>query len=142
MSAAIDITDNVLRFNESIDSLSTIAGWVNSGYASGAWNGPGINSSTAAAEVADHNSRTIGYADNSQWSSIPSGEVEVRYTLIGDVNLDGSVGYTDYVTAVNNRNLNAGYGGGDVLDQGTVDTLDLDAIVNDYGNSLDAITGL
>ena len=91
---------------------TTVKAAIASGYNGGAWNGPGINSSSAAAQNANGSAYGIGYAQASSigvshpsmaspspttpcWSSTP---------LIGDTNLKGSVGLQDYTTVVGNFN--------------------------------------
>jgi hypothetical protein len=83
--------------------LSTIGGYLSTGYASGAWNGRGINSSTAADDVTDNTA--VGYAEASDVLGATGGifsgitvdgtAVLVKYTWYGDANLGGSVEVDD-----------------------------------------------
>jgi hypothetical protein len=98
---------------------SAYAAWIApqlaSGYAGGAWNGPGINSSAAAAVAADPSQthRTaVGYADVTVTNNpfvfgvraTRSTAFTLRYTLAGDANLDGTVDLTDFTTLAANFN--------------------------------------
>jgi hypothetical protein len=75
----------------SSDPISTIVGSLVAGRNGGSWNGiGGILSSTAAANASSHG---LGYADgaNGVVSGLSAGQIEVRYTVLGDANLDGKV---------------------------------------------------
>ena len=78
------------------DPISAIAGYLKHGYNGGAWNGTGIDSSAAAANT----TYGIGYADGADGvvSGLFSGQIEVKYTLNGDANLDGVVNSIDFGT--------------------------------------------
>src|SRR5205814_2308119 len=65
------------------------------GRAGGAWNGPGISS----ADVATHPGTALGYADS-------AGIVSVKFTLAGDVDLNGSTGFSDLVAVAQNYGAN------------------------------------
>jgi hypothetical protein len=128
----LDITNNAIQVGESADPLSMIVAMVNAGDDGGLWNGSGIVSSLAAGNPG----RTVGLGDWTIIHTIPTGNAEAKFTVPGDVNLDGTVGIADYTTAVNNFNLSAGYQGGDVDNQGIVDLTDITTIINDFGHSV------
>jgi len=75
----------------SIDS--TIRSYLASGYNGGRWNGAGID--TTAPTGARYG---IGWADGAVGgiSGITSGQLEIKYTLLGDANLDGAVNGADF----------------------------------------------
>jgi autotransporter-associated beta strand protein len=107
-SAALDITNNHIIVDYSGLStdpiIGSIAAWIASGYASGAWTGAGIDSSTAAS---NHLSYGIGYAASSDAGNpagLSSGQIEIKYTLLGDTNLDGKVNGTDFTVLATNFN--------------------------------------
>ncbi|HWB54274.1 MAG TPA: LamG-like jellyroll fold domain-containing protein [Tepidisphaeraceae bacterium] len=85
--AVLDLTDNavLVDYTGSSPVLSIRADLV-SGYNNGLWNGNGINSSTAAANA--EASTTLGYADSGS-------KILIKYTWVGDANLDGVVNETD-----------------------------------------------
>ncbi|HEX4053872.1 MAG TPA: NF038122 family metalloprotease [Tepidisphaeraceae bacterium] len=116
-------------------AAGTIRSYLQSGYNNGAWNGVGIDSSAAAA-----NSRyAVGYADSADPgnpANLPSGEIEIKYTLYGDTNLDGTVNSVDF------GNLAANFGkSGKVWDQGdldyngTVNSIDFGLLAGNFGKS-------
>jgi chitinase len=76
--------------------LSTIRGYLASGFNAGAWNGSGIQSSSAAGDST--HLHAIGYAEastlgvsNFMGQNVDTTAVLVRYTRYGDNNLDGAV---------------------------------------------------
>ena len=126
--SALDIINNHLFINygANADPISTIAGYLKSGYNGGAWNGTGIDSSAVAINA----NYAIGYADAADPGNpagLSSGGIEVKYTLYGDTNLDGTVNSIDFGA------LAANFGrSGKVWDQGD---FNYDGVVNsiDFG---------
>jgi autotransporter-associated beta strand protein len=103
-----DITNNALAVNFSSpanDPVATIAGFLASGFNSGAWTGTGIVSGTAAAGTPGQ-ILSVGYADGNTDSGTPaaSNQILVKYTLGGDANLDGFVNSADLLAVVQNFN--------------------------------------
>jgi hypothetical protein len=85
------------------DPVNSIRSQLTSGYNGGAWNGPGIDSTSAAA----HAGYALGYADAADPGNpagLASGTLEVLYTLQGDVNLDRSVNGVDFGVLAANFN--------------------------------------
>jgi hypothetical protein len=76
------------------DPIASVAAYIKSGYNGGNWNGTGINSSSACA----HHSYGVGWADGKDGvvSGLSSGQIEIKYTLLGDANLDGTVDGSDF----------------------------------------------
>ncbi|MCX5654761.1 MAG: autotransporter-associated beta strand repeat-containing protein, partial [Planctomycetota bacterium] len=104
-TGTLDLNDGLLAINYTGDSpIDTVRAQIVSAYnaaVGGDWSGPGI---TSALLAGGSTTNSIGYAYNGEsavWfdSGIPFGDatvvaanaVLVRYTLIGDVNLDGIV---------------------------------------------------
>jgi hypothetical protein len=96
--AVINVADNVVIVDYTqrrADELPTIVALLTSGYNGGAWNGPGINSSVAAAIPG----RALGYAIPADIGSpttfagqtIDATSILIRYTLAGDADLNGNV---------------------------------------------------
>jgi len=117
------------------------------GYNAGAWNrtnpAGAINSSLAASSpLLD----TVGYALGSEIgiSSIGSftiapGDTLLRYTLDGDVNLDGAVNVSDLgVLATNWQQSSRSYTQGDVNYDGVVDVSDLGRLATNWQTALPA----
>jgi hypothetical protein len=99
----VDLTNNSLVINTFHNTpgsmtVAQVQALVKDGYNGGAWNGPGINSSTAAADT----NHGIGFADNTilQYSTFKgvspgANDILVKYTLYGDADLDGDVDGND-----------------------------------------------
>lgn len=99
----LDLTNNgmILDYAGSTP-IASIQALLTSGYAAGAWNGNGINSSTAAATTG----RALGFAESTDlFSTFPAtflGQtvdntaVLIRYTLYGDADLNGNVNLEDF----------------------------------------------
>src|SRR5205823_1531247 len=102
---AIDLADNVMI----VDSLGTpsvaqVQDVLTSGYAGGAWNGTGINSSVAAADSSHFT--TLGFAAATDLfntfpatfagQSVSNTSVLIAYTLYGDADLDKTVTTIDF----------------------------------------------
>ena len=119
------------------DPLSLVQKYLRAGYANGTWTGSGdaITSSSAAA----NHQFTIGYADSADKSGVNTfaNSVELKYTVPGDTNLDGSVNFSDLVALAQH------YGGlASVWDQGDfnydakVNFTDLVALAQNYDKSV------
>jgi hypothetical protein len=99
----LDLGDNTIVVDYTgATPLAAIRAALTSGYAGGAWNGPGISSSSAAV-IANH---ALGYAESSAifgafpaafaGQTVDNTAVLVRYTRNGDANLDRTVNLTDF----------------------------------------------
>ncbi len=102
-TGVLDVTDNDMVVEYTAGSpLTPIKTQITTGYAGGAWTGPGINSSTAAANPGFG----IGYAEASAiFTVFPSSfngvdvdntAVLMSYTRYGDANLDKLVNLQDF----------------------------------------------
>jgi autotransporter-associated beta strand protein len=152
-TSAVDVTNNAMILeNTTPDNVRAL---IISGRHNGAWNGPGINSSTAAATPSN---RAVGYASaasllniapggNGTWLGQPvdSSSVLVRSTILGDSNLDGSVSFADLVAVAQHYGTSSGatWQNGDFNYDGIVSFADLVAVAQNYGGALpsDAIPG-
>jgi autotransporter-associated beta strand protein len=144
--AMLDLGNNDLVWNYTGASpgsadpakLTAVQGLLASGYAAGAWNGPGINSSAAKL-----NPKTaLGYAEA---SSIPGfGTIDgistdgdmivVRYTYAGDADLSGGVNTSDFTTMAQNFGKTGQvWVQGDFNYDGVVNALDFNAIATNFG---------
>lgn len=86
--ASVDLSDNDLALNYAgaADPVSSIVGYLTTAYDKGAWDGPGLETSAAAANLGT----TLGYADD-----VNNSVVQVKYTWYGDLDLSGVVDSTD-----------------------------------------------
>jgi hypothetical protein len=103
-SGVLDMTDEDMIIDYTgATPLATIRGYIASGYAGRAWNGIGINSSTAAAD-ASHKT-ALGYGESVNvvgpgggvfsGISVDNTAVLVKYTYYGDSDLDGDADGVD-----------------------------------------------
>ena len=109
---SVSITGNgIVNMNASLainfgspasDPVSTIVGYLQSGYHGGAWTGAaGIISTSAAASG---RTTTLGYLDGNidttDRTQVAPNQILVKYTLVGDANLDGIVNFTDFAVVL------------------------------------------
>jgi hypothetical protein len=102
----------IVNYGANTDPIAAIRGYLVNGRQGGLWNGTGgISSSLAAANSA----YALGYADGTDGtvSGLASGQIEIKYTLLGDANLDGAVSGSDFTALVSNLGKS-----GRVWDQG------------------------
>ena len=129
-------------------SVQSIRQSLSSAYATGDWSGPGLFSSTAAANAAG----AVGYALASDVLSLDGGQfigefadpaaIIVGYTVVGDANLDGAVDFKDLVRLAQNYNAPGGnliWSEGDFDYDGFVGFNDLVRLAQNYGASLPAL---
>jgi hypothetical protein len=114
-SGDLNIGNNALLINYGAgpDPIASIQSWIASGYAGGSWTGSGIMSTAAQSNSGSYG---IGYADSADKgnpANLPSGMIEIMYTLLGDANLDGKVNGADFAIMAANFNQ-----GGKSWDQG------------------------
>jgi hypothetical protein len=108
-----------------VDPISTIKQYLQQGYNAGAWNGlGGIDTSAAQAFP----SYSLGYADSADPGNpagLASGQIEIKFTLLGDTNLDGSVNGSDFaILAANFNKAVNGWDQGDFNYDGAVNGAD------------------
>jgi autotransporter-associated beta strand protein len=141
-------------------TLQSVRALVIAGYNHGDWLGSGITSSAAAA---DHG-KAIGYALVSEVLSagetsllgqdVDGSEIIARYTLVGDANLDGTVGFADLVAVAQHYGqtlndpvnapstlIDSWWTHGDFDYDGVVTFADLVAVAQNYGGRLPDVPG-
>jgi autotransporter-associated beta strand protein len=128
----LDIENNhvILDYTGS-DPISSIAAYVKAGFDGGLWNGPGIISSAAQANP----QYGVGYADGADGvvAGLGSGEIEIKYTLLGDADLNGVVNGIDFgiLAAEFNKSV-TGWDQGDFDYNGIVNGLDFTALAQNF----------
>jgi fibronectin-binding autotransporter adhesin len=138
----LDITNNhmYIVYGSGADSITTIYGYLKSGFNNGAWNGTtGIISSTA--QTATNGLHYgIGWADgddgvhNVSNTLLSSGEILLKYTLLGDANLDGTVNGTDFSILASNFGLGVtNWDQGNFLYGSSVNGSDFIALAANFG---------
>ncbi|MGD0388817.1 MAG: LamG-like jellyroll fold domain-containing protein [Tepidisphaeraceae bacterium] len=144
-NAALNLNNNLLfiDFAGGTDPISTVAGYIKSGYNAGGWNGLGITS-TAAQTPTNGLHYGLGYADGKDGvvTSLASGQIEVMYTLLGDANLDSYVNSADLAIVETNFNQSVtGWDRGDFYYDGIVNAPDLAALAANFnqGDNLAAV---
>ena len=144
-NSSVDIGTNALIIDygsPANDPIASIEQWIKDGYAGGAWDGPGIISSAIASTDASTGlSYGIGYADSADPgdpAGLPSGEIELKFTLLGDANLDGTVNAEDFTLFSQNLNASgAVWDEGDFNYDGTVNAEDFTPFSANLGQSAD-----
>jgi autotransporter-associated beta strand protein len=116
---------------------ASIRDYLIAGRNGGAWNGAGgINSSSAALPANSH--YAIGYADGADGvvAGLSAWQIEIKYTLLGDANLDGVVSGSDFTILVGNLGKAVfGWDKGDFLYSSIVNGADFTALVGNLGKS-------
>lgn len=119
-----------------------LATLIQSGYAGGAWTGEGIVSSLAALPASGAG---VGYSPMSLVQGGPgsfmgqatdSDDIAIRYTLLGDANLNGSVTIADFGRLAANFNTAAGWAGGDSNYDLLVNLTDFALLASNFNRSL------
>lgn len=136
----LDLADNAAIVDYITESpANAICSMLQSGYAEGAWNGPGIASSTAGTTHA------IGMAEASElFGAFPASfmgrEVDatavlLRFTLRGDANLDAKVDTLDFNDLAGHfgENGTGTWRKGDFNYDTFIDSVDFDALVANFG---------
>jgi alpha-L-arabinofuranosidase len=125
--SSINLTNNRLTINYAgaADPISSIAALITSGFNGGAWNGSGINSSTAAVNSVSYG---LGYADSADPGNpagLASHSIAIAYTLLGDADLNGVVNGIDFgILAANFNKSVTGWDQGDFNYDGIVNGID------------------
>jgi hypothetical protein len=134
-TGVLDITQTSLMINYGggPDPIASIAGYIASGCNAGAWNGPGIVSSAAAANSLSYG---VGYADSADQgnpANLPAGTIEVKYTLLGDADLNGIVNAVDFgILAANFNKGVTGWDRGDFNYDNVVSAIDFGELAANF----------
>jgi unsaturated chondroitin disaccharide hydrolase len=148
-NGTLDIGNNRIIIDYSspaTDPITSIEGWIKNGYLGTP--GPQIISSDIAADdAASRLSYGIGYADGADGvvAGLPSGEIEIMFTLLGDANLDGTVNSEDFSGFSHNMGQSGMmWDDGDFNYDGTVNSEDFSLFSHNLGQtaSLAAAAGV
>jgi autotransporter-associated beta strand protein len=89
----------IINYQPGQDPITTIQQYLTSGYNNGAWNGPGLMSSDAQT-LNNGLAYALGVADYAQApgfvAGLTSNQIEVKYTLVGDLDLNSFVNGIDF----------------------------------------------
>jgi autotransporter-associated beta strand protein len=142
-NGTLDIGNNriIVDYTAGHDPIAAIKTWIQNGYEDldQAGNLPAIISSDiATADSSSGFSYGIGYADGADGliAGLPSGEIEIMFTLVGDANLDGTVNAEDYTPFSHNIGQSGmSWDDGDFNYDGTVNAEDYTPFSHDIGQS-------
>lgn len=150
-AARLDLNTGALVVDYAPDAaaspLADIRSYLTAGYHGGAWDGPGVVSSTARATPA---TRALGYAEAADvlalsgaqtatflGETVDATSVLVRLTVPGDANLDGAVNFADLLALARNYNkTGAIWSQGDSNYDGVVNFSDLLTLARNYNSAL------
>jgi autotransporter-associated beta strand protein len=154
-NGTLDIGNNriIIDYTPGDDPIASIASWIRNGYYG--LSGPSIMSSDIASDdVVSGFLYGIGYADGAdgEVAGLPSGEIEIMFTLLGDANLDGTVNNEDFAPFSHNLGqVGVMWDDGDFNYDGTVNNEDFApfshnlgqfAVLADLAGVLDAANGI
>jgi len=138
--AVLDLTNNAIVVDYDTSSpASALVAQLISGRAGGAWNGLGINSSTAAATVG----RALGYAEASSLGlttfadqPVDATSFIIAYTVAGDANLDKTVNLDDFTRLAAGFGASGAWSQGDFNYDGAVNLDDFTTLAAAFGTSV------
>jgi hypothetical protein len=141
-TGTLDLNNNdlIIMYGSGTSPLATIQGFIEQAYDGGLWGRPGLTSSVAAA-----NSSTfgLGYAEASTLGvstfdgvTLGGNAVLVKYTLLGDANLDGTVNFNDFSIVQTHYGQPGDWADGDFNYDGTVNFNDFSLLQNNYGKTM------
>jgi autotransporter-associated beta strand protein len=134
-AGTLDLNNNDLIVKDTTQ-YSTVKSLIVNAFDGGAWDKTGITSSSARANSGAYG---LGYAQASTIGSTSfdgqtfSDAVLVKYTLLGDTQLRGTVGLGDYDTVLSNYGSAQDWSGGDFHYGGVVGLGDYDAVLSNFG---------
>jgi ELWxxDGT repeat protein len=143
-SGFLDVNDNRFVVDYAgATPVSAVRAMLQTGYANGAWNGPGIRSSSAAGAPGT----AIGFGEaielfdtfpaNFFGEQVDQTTIIARYTLAGDATLDGSVNLVDFNRLASNFGQSGrDFAQGDFNYDGNVDLTDFNVLAGRFGTSL------
>ncbi|HEY8747894.1 MAG TPA: hypothetical protein VIM11_07960 [Tepidisphaeraceae bacterium] len=133
-SGALDLSNNALQVTYSSDPAAAIRGYLSTGYNAGAWTGAGLRSSTAASGPANKFSLGLGDSADNVVSGLPANTLVVRYTVMGDANLDHATTIADATRLQSNfgRTNSPNWDQGDFNFDGVVNSTDAILMARNY----------
>jgi hypothetical protein len=138
-TSTLDLADNdmAILYGTGTTPMPAVTNALDSAYDTGLWDKPGLTSSIARKHSSAYG---LGYAEASAIGAtafdgvaLGGNAVLVKYTLLGDTDLRGSVGIGDYDTVLSNYGTPQGWTGGDFHYGGVVGLGDYDDILSNYG---------
>jgi autotransporter-associated beta strand protein len=142
-NGTLDVTNNhfFINYGTGTDPIASVAALIKSGYNGGTWNGLGIISSSVATNPA----YGVGYADSADPGNpagLSSGQIEIKFTLLGDANLDGKVNGADFAILASNFNKAvsgvSGWDQGDFNYDGKINGADFASLATNFNKGASA----
>jgi hypothetical protein len=145
-TGTVDLNGALILDYTTTSPRATLAAQVKTGYASGSWNGIGINSHNAAAAFGTAHPTAIGYADASiigvstfAGQAVDQTTLLMRYTFCGDADLNGTVNSIDFNRLATSFNQSGkDWYDGDFNYDGTVNALDFNYMASNFGQTIAA----
>jgi len=141
-TSTLDLADNdmAILYGSGNSPLPAVSADLTQAYDSGTGDKPGLTSSVAKGSGGV---TALGYGEASTLGlttfdglTLGGNAVLVKYTIVGDTLLRGSVGIGDYNTVLSDFGLSQGWTGGDFHYGGTVGIGDYNAVASNFGNTL------
>jgi hypothetical protein len=143
-NSALDIGNNhlIINYSSGTDPIPTIAAEIANGFHGRQWNGRGIISSAAAGNP----NYGVGYADSADQGNpagLSSGTLEIKYTLLGDVDLNGVVNGIDFgIFAANFNKTVTSWDQGDFDYNGVVNGIDFGYLAANFNQAASGASAL
>jgi hypothetical protein len=139
-NSTLDITNNhfTINYGSSADPIASILSDLKSGYNNGGWNGTSGIISSSAQTLTGGLRYGVGWADGNDGThavaGLSSGVIELKYTLLGDANLDGTVNGSDFSILAANFGLGVtNWDQGNFLFGSSVNGSDFSALAANFG---------
>ncbi len=137
----IDLADNAMIVEKDLTPIERVRDLIAQGRNGGNWQGNGLTSSTAAADPLLRHA--LGYADNASLNlmnffgePVDADSLLIRYTRIGDANLDGSITLQDFNRLAGNFGTSGKFWHqGDLNFDGNVGLPDFNLLAANFGLS-------
>ena len=145
----LDLTDHDFVIDYAGASpLNTVRTQILSGFNGGAWTGAGITSDNARIAASTPDKTGVGYTEATDLGSpalfgglaVDATSVLLRYTLLGDANLDRMVNIADFSRLGANYNTSGPWFNGDFNYDGQVGIGDFSLLASNYNKSVPAAT--
>lgn len=126
----------LVRFAGNADPVHTLRAYLATGSDNGRWDGSDIVSS-AARDNPLHNT-AIGFADGNDGTGVNpiADSVLLKYAVLGDADLDGTVGLADYTAVIRNFGVGSNWDQGAFTYGSPVGLADYTAVVRNFGQTL------
>jgi autotransporter-associated beta strand protein len=144
-NGTFDVNNNhlIINYGAGSDPIASIAALLTTGYSGGAWNGAGGIISTAAQSNPNYG---LGYADSADLGNpagLASGTIEIKYTLLGDVDLNGVVNGIDFgILAANFNKGVSRWDQGDFNYDGVVNGIDFGDLAANFNQGASGASAL